>query len=46
MIEIADGITSIEVGPDDIPHVVANALVNSASQERSPASCDGCAGDG
>lgn len=37
MIDIADGITSIEVGPDEIPHLVENALVNSASQEHPPA---------
>lgn len=37
MIDIADGITSIEVGPDEIPHLVANALVNSASHEHPPA---------
>lgn len=34
MIDIADGITSIEVGPDEIPHLFENALGNSASQER------------
>jgi hypothetical protein len=28
--EIADGITSIEVGPDEIPRLIENALVNSA----------------
>lgn len=39
MIDIADGITSIEVGPDEIPHLVENALVNSASQEQPPAFC-------
>lgn len=37
MIDIADGITSIEVGPDEIPHLVENALVNLASQEHPPA---------
>lgn len=37
MIDIADGITSIEVRPDEIPYPVENGLVSPASQERPPA---------
>lgn len=37
MIDVADGITSIEVAPDEIRHLVENGFVNSAPQEHPPA---------